>query len=363
MICVQNKNFIIYKIIIIIIMVSFDEKIILITGGTGSIGENLVLKLLRDYSPKRVRIYSRDETKQFNLAKCLQEFDNKLRFFIGDIRDKDRLIRAMKDVDIVFHLAALKHVGACEYNPFEAIKSNILGLQNIIEVSMDCNIEKFIFVSTDKAATPCNTMGVTKLLGEKLVTTANYYKGAARTIFYSLRLGNVLGSRGSLIPLIEEQIINNLPITLTHREMTRYIMDMETAINFMLKTYDLAQGGEVFVYKMSSIKIIDMIDILIEHFAEKHNKLSEKIQINEIGMFAGEKLYEELFSIEESERTYELDDLYIIFPQLTEVSKRIDLNHYPHLKVFDPTNPFNSRDDIYLSKQELRDFLKNNEII
>jgi len=339
------------------------DKLILITGGAGSIGGQLVQTLLEEYSPKRIRIYSRDETKQFNLLKKFEPYQDKIRLFIGDIRDKDRLSRAMKDVDIVFHLAAMKHVGACEYNPFEAIKTNVVGIQNLIEVCIENNIEKFVFTSTDKAATPCNTMGVTKLLGEKLVTTANYYKGLTQTKFYSVRFGNVLGSRGSLIPLIEQQIINNHPITITHNEMTRYIMGAKTAINLILKTLEIAQGGEVFVSKMHTIRVIDLIEVLVEFFAEKHNKIKDKIVIDEVGMFVGEKLYEELFSIEESERTYEMEGMYLIFPQLTEVSKKIDIDKIPNLKMFDVTTPFNSKFGPFLSKKDIKELLIKINII
>ncbi len=340
----------------------FEDKIILITGGSGTIGSHLVETLLTKYSPKIIRIYSRDETKQYILSRKLNKYSKKLRFLIGDVRDKERLNRAMKNVNIVFHLAALKHVGACEYNPFEAIKTNIIGLQNMIEVSIDNNIEKFIFTSTDKAATPSNAMGVTKLLGEKLVTAANYYKGKAKTIFYSVRFGNVLGSRGSLIPLIENQIKNNLPITITHSDMTRYIMGIHTAIELILESLEIAQGGEVFVLKMEAVKIIDLINILINFFAQKYNKVIEKIHIEEIGMFAGEKLYEELFSVEESERTYEIDNMYIIIPQITEVSTKIDLKKYPNLKKLDRSKPFNTNSEPLLSKEKIREFLIKNKI-
>jgi len=336
-----------------------NNKILLITGGTGTIGTALIDHILKNYKPKVIRIYSRDETKQFFLNKKLMDYHKNLRFFIGDIRDKGRLNRAMTDVDIVFHLAALKHVVACEYNPFEAIKTNILGIQNLIETCIDNNVEKVIFTSTDKAATPCNTMGVTKLLGEKLMTAADYYKGPSKTIFYSVRFGNVLGSRGSLIPLIEKQVIDNLPVTLTHSEMTRYIMGTDSALELIIKTLDIAQGGEVFVLKMEVVRIIDMIEVLIEYFANKHNKKAENIQIKEIGILIGEKLYEELFSIEESERVYEMKDMYVIAPQyITEVSRETDLEKYPEIKKFDITRPFNSKNGPFLSKEEILEFLK-----
>lgn len=342
-----------------------DNKIILITGGTGTIGKALIKKILKDYSPKVIRVYSRDETKQYLLKKEIKDPETKLRLFIGDIRDKERLKRAMENVDIVFHLAALKHVVSCEYNPFEAIKTNIIGMQNLIEICIDNNVEKFIFTSTDKAATPCNTMGVTKLLGEKLVTTANYYRGPKRTIFYSVRFGNVLGSRGSLIPSIEEQIKNDLPITLTHSEMTRYIMSENVAIDLILDTLNIAQGGEVFVLKMDVVKIIDLIEVLIEYCAKKYNKKVANIQVEEIGMFAGEKLYEELFSIEESERTYELENMYLIVPQITEISYdiKIDNKQFPGIKKFDSSKPFNSIEGPFLSKEEIKDFLIKQKVI
>lgn len=340
-----------------------NNKNILVTGGTGSIGESLISNILEHYSPKIVRIFSRDETKQHKMSQKFEKHIGKLRYLIGDVRDKERLSRAMQDIDIVFHLAALKHVTACEYNPFEAIKTNVIGLQNLIEVCIENNVEKMVFSSTDKAATPCNTMGVTKLLGEKLITTANYYKGKTRTIFYSVRLGNVLGSRGSLIPLIKQQIENNKPITLTHKDMTRYIMAIDSAINLFFKTLEMAQGGEVFISKMKVVKIRDLINVLIKIFTKEQNKNDEKIEIKEIGMFAGEKLYEELFSIEESERTFETDDMYIIFPQLTEVTTEIDVSLYPNLKKFDINKPFNSNDGPFLSETEIKEFLNKNNII
>jgi len=341
----------------------FNNKTILITGGSGSIGESLITILMKNFTPKTIRILSRDETKQLNLLKKFENNTEKLRFFIGDIRDKERLNRAMQNVDIVFHLAALKHVMACEYNPFEAIKTNVIGLQNLIEICIENNVEKVVFTSTDKAATPCNTMGVTKLLGEKLITAANYYKGTAKTIFYSVRLGNVLGSRGSLIPIIKEQIEKRLPLTLTHKDMTRYIMSSDSAVNLILETLNIAQGGEVFIFKMQAVKIIDLFYVLIKFYVNQQNNNIEKIQIKEIGMFAGEKLYEELFSIEESGRTYEIDKMYVIVPQLTEVSNAINLKLYDNIKKFDNTQPFNSRDTYLLSEEEIKEFLIINNLI
>jgi len=269
----------------------------------------------------------------------------------------------MENVDIVFHLAALKHVTSCEYNAFETIKTNVIGLQNLIELSIDNNIEKFVFTSSDKAATPCNIMGVTKLMGEKLVTAANYYRGSKQTIFYSVRLGNVIGSRGSLIPLIENRVKNDLPIILTHKDMSRYMIKIEDSIKLLLDTLKITQGGEVFIKKMKCVKIIDLIGVLVSYFAKKYNKNVEKIQINEVGPFIGEKLYEELFSIEESQRCYENDGLYVVLPQ--PIDKRIgsmisiDISRYPNMKRFDDSKPFNSKNDTYLTKDEIIRFIGN----
>jgi len=226
-------------------MNTFKNKKILVTGGTGSIGQEIMREILR-YEPEVVRILDVDETKQFELE---QEYGNRenVRFLLGDIRDKERLYRAIEDIDIVFHTAALKHVLACEYNPFEGVKTNVIGIQNLISVCIDEEVEKVIFTSSDKAVNPTNVMGATKLLAERLMTSANYYKGTRRTIFSSVRFGNVLGSRGSVIPLFKKQIEAGGPVTLTNKEMTRFIMPMRDAINLLFKATELAQGGEIFI--------------------------------------------------------------------------------------------------------------------
>lgn len=340
-----------------------DDKTILITGGTGTIGKALLEKILEAHDPKVIRIFSRDETKQYFLNLKYKSLEDKVRFFIGDIRDKDRVRRAMENVDIVFHLAALKHVESCEYNPFEAIKTNVIGLQNLIDVSIEKKVKKFVYTSTDKAATPCNIMGVTKLLGEKLITAANYYKGVAGTLFYSVRFGNVLGSRGSLVPTIEKQIRNDLPITVTHTDMTRYIMGLNHALQLILDSLNIAQGGEVFVLKMQTVKIIDLIEVLIEHYSEKYNKKAKDFEMKEIGTLPGEKLYEELFSIEEVDRTYELDNMYLIIPKIEEYIYKIDLSKYSNIRKFDKSKPFCSKDGLFLKKEEILNYLLDQKII
>ena len=246
----------------------FKNKKILVTGGTGSIGQEILREILK-YEPTVVRIIDVDETKQFELQQEYEDYDN-IRFLLGDIRDKERLYRAIEDIDIVFHTAALKHVLACEYNPFEAVKTNVIGTQNLIDVCIDEEVEKVIFTSSDKAVNPTNVMGATKLLAERLITSANYYKGARKTIFSSVRFGNVLGSRGSVIPLFKTQIAKGGPVTITDKEMTRFIMSMCDAINLLFKATEIAQGGEIFVFKMDAIKITDLAEVMIEELAQKY---------------------------------------------------------------------------------------------
>ncbi|MBD8840697.1 MULTISPECIES: UDP-N-acetylglucosamine 4,6-dehydratase family protein [Paenibacillus] len=287
----------------------FNNKIILITGGTGSIGSEIVRSLLT-YRPKAIRIFSRDESKQFDLQQELKEFDN-IRYLIGDIRDKQRLGYAMEDVDLIFHAAALKHVPSCEYNPMEAIKTNVIGVQNIIETAIEHNVEKVIAISTDKVVNPTSTMGATKLLSEKLISAASFYKGSKRTIFACVRFGNVMGSRGSVIPLFRNQIVEGRPLTVTHAEMTRFMMSIPQAAQLVIDAAKYSQGGEVFVLKMPILKITDLAKCLIDSY-EQAGTLSYSGEMIETGIRPGEKLYEELMTLEESERALENEQMFII---------------------------------------------------
>lgn len=293
----------------------FKNKKIIVTGGTGSIGSEIVRRLLT-YDPKVVRILSRDETKQFELEQELGDLNN-IRFLIGDIRDMERLKRAFEGIDIVFHAAAMKHVPACEYNPFEAVKTNVIGTQNLIDAALDNEVEKVISISTDKAASPINTMGATKLLAEKLIIDANFYKGNRKTIFSCVRFGNVMGSRGSVIPLFEKQIKHEGQLTITDPEMTRFMMTIPQAVNLVFKATKIAQGGEIFILKMPVVKLGDLAKCMIEHFAPKAGRKPGSIKINTIGVRNGEKMYEHLMSEEEARYAYETKDMYILLPQST----------------------------------------------
>ncbi|KPQ41948.1 MAG: dTDP-glucose 4,6-dehydratase [Candidatus Methanoperedens nitroreducens] len=291
----------------------FKNKNIIVTGGTGSIGSEIVRSLLT-YEPKVVRILSRDETKQFELEQELGNLDN-IRFLIGDIRDKERLKRAFEGIDIVFHAAAMKHVPACEYNPFEAVKTNVVGTQNVIDAALDNKVEKVIAISTDKAASPMNTMGATKLLAEKLMIDANFYKGNRKTIFSCVRFGNVMCSRGSVIPLFKKQIKHGGQLTITDPDMTRFMMTIPQAVDLVFKATKMAQGGEIFIFKMPVVKLGDLAKCMIEYFAPEYGRKPESIEISIIGTRNGEKMYEHLMTEEEARYAYETKDMYIVLSQ------------------------------------------------
>ena len=291
------------------ISVSFyKDKKILITGGTGTIGFHLTKRLLAD-NPKVIRIFSRDEYKQFEMAQEFQEYATQLRFLIGDVRDQGRLIRAMEGIDYVFHCAAMKHVPACEYNPFEAVQTNVVGTQNVIQAAITNGVKKVLFTSTDKAISPTNTYGATKLTAERLISAAEYQKGPKSTTFSSVRFGNVMGSRGSVIPLFKKQILEKGTITITDPDMLRYMMTPKQAIELILKANELAQGGEVFVLKMPVVRLGDLANVIIELVAQEDRP---KVQVVSIGVRPGEKRFEELMTIEETLVAIETDSMFVI---------------------------------------------------
>ena len=230
----------------------FENKNILVIGGTGTIGQALVNRIVLQ-KPKVVRIFSRDEFKQHQMQQKLEGFRN-IRFLLGDVRDKERIYKAMHGIDVVFDLAALKHVPACEYNPFEAVKTNVLGTQNVIESSIENKVKRVIYASSDKAVSPTNTMGATKLLAERLIVSADYWKGGKTPIFAAVRFGNVVNSRGSVVPLWEEQILNKREITVTDPDMTRFMISIDSAVALTLNACEMAKGGEIFVLKMPVVR-------------------------------------------------------------------------------------------------------------
>ncbi|MBW7474983.1 SDR family NAD(P)-dependent oxidoreductase [Paenibacillus oenotherae] len=332
----------------------FYNKRVLIIGGTGTIGRSLLKDILLD-DPTVVRILSRDEHKQFELQQEYKEYQN-IRYLIGDVRDYNRLYRAMQDIDYVFHVAAMKHVPACEYNPFEAVQTNIIGTQNVIQASLESGVSRTVFTSTDKAIAPTNTYGASKLMAERLVSAAQYYGGGKQTIFSAVRFGNVMGSRGSVIPLFQRQIARHKHVTLTSREMTRFMMTKRQATELTIRAMFMAQGGEVFVLKMPVIGLNDLSDIIIEEMSSKLGIKQEDVQIKEIGLRPGEKMFEELMTEEESIHALELRDMFIIPNQF------VDKREYEGA-IHAPQQSYSSHSVPPISKVELRAILKENKLI
>jgi UDP-N-acetylglucosamine 4,6-dehydratase/5-epimerase len=278
----------------------FEGKTILLTGGTGSFGREFTRIILEKHKPKALRIFSRDELKQSRMQAAFN--DERLRFFVGDVRDRERLYRAMRGVDVVVHAAALKQVPSCEYNPFEAVKTNILGAQNIIDAAIDCGVKKVIALSTDKAVNPINLYGATKLCAEKLFIHGNSYSGDSETRFSCVRYGNVLGSRGSVIPIFLEQKQSG-KITITDERMTRFWITLAEAAALVLKGFEYMQGGETFIPKIPSMRITDLAEAV-----------APECKIEIIGRRPGEKLHEVLIKEDEGSQTVFWDGIYAILP-------------------------------------------------
>ncbi|MFQ1964210.1 UDP-N-acetylglucosamine 4,6-dehydratase (inverting) [Aeromonas veronii] len=292
----------------------FNGKTILVTGGTGSFGKKFIATVLSRYQPARLIVYSRDELKQFEMQQCFNH--PCMRYFIGDVRDAERLDMAMRDVDFVVHAAALKQVPAAEYNPMECIKTNVGGAENVIKAALNNGVQKVIALSTDKAANPINLYGATKLCSDKLFVAANNMAGKNPTIFSVVRYGNVVGSRGSVVPFFDNLIksgATTLPIT--HPEMTRFWLTLQQGIDFVLSNFQRMRGGELFVPKIPSVKITDLAAAM-----------APALQQEIIGIRPGEKLHEVMCPADDSFHTYEFSDYYVIAPSITFTSRNNDFN-------------------------------------
>ena len=327
-------------------MINYEK--ILITGGTGSFGKafiELLLKKLKIKKIKRLVIYSRDEFKQHQLSKKYPvEKYPFLRFFIGDVKDKDRLNRAMQNIDLVIHAAALKQVPAAEYNPYEFIKTNIIGAQNVIDTSLDNNVSNVIALSTDKASSPINLYGATKLCSDKLFTSAENIKGFKKIKFSVIRYGNVFGSRGSVMPLFLNQIKNKIPITITDPKMTRFNISLKEATYYVLKKINNNKGGEVFVPKLYSYKIEDIV-----------KALGKNLKVKIIGVRHGEKRHEEMISEFENDNTLESKNDYVILNSSKNLYKKSTI--YKPVKKGFSYNSF--KNEKYLSVSQLKELIKN----
>ena len=328
----------------------FEGKKILITGGTGSLGSALTKRLLKT-KVETVRIFSRDEWKQTQMQSEIS--DKRLRFLIGDVRDKDRLYRAMEDINIVFHAAALKHVPVAEYNPFEFVRTNVDGTQNVIDACLDNKVELAIGIGTDKAVSPVNTYGATKLLMERLFVAANFYKGKHKIKFICVRYGNVLGSRGSILPIFVDQISSGKKITVTDPSMTRFNITMDQAFDLILRAIKYGEGGEIFVPKLKAYRVEEMKNAIIE-------LMGKRTKVIRIPIRSGEKYHEILISKDEIRNTYESNNDYIICN--FEVENIIPKRTIPFRKT-NLKDEYSSDKVKLLTKKELKSIILREHLI
>lgn len=329
----------------------FNDKTILITGGTGSFGKKFTTRVLKEYDPKKIIIYSRDEYKQFLMQSQFKSHTKKLRFFIGDVRDEKRLYRAFEGADIVIHAAALKQVPAAEYNPMEAVKTNIYGAENIINAAIDKGVKKVIALSTDKAVNPVNLYGATKLVSDKLFISGNAYVGDKDTLFSVVRYGNVSGSRGSVIPFFKsllDQTKNIIPIT--DSRMTRFWITLDDAVDLVIKAIEEAKGGELYVKKCPSFKVTDLA-----------RAMKGGCEFEDVGIRPGEKLHEVMVTEEDSRTTYEYDDHYVIYPDFDWW--KTTNNKSGGKKVEDRFRYSSDNNKDWLSVDEMRDLLGKIDIV
>ena len=329
-----------------------NDKTILITGGTGSFGQKFTKRILSEYKPKKIIIYSRDEYKQYVMRAKFKKHDEKLRFFIGDVRDKERLYRAFEGVDIVIHSAALKHVTIAEYNPIEAIKTNIDGAVNIIDAAIDKGVDKVVALSTDKAVNPVNLYGATKLVSDKLFVTGNAYSGNKGTTFSVVRYGNVTGSRGSVVPFFKNLVKNGekeLPIT--DFRMTRFWINLDQGVDLVFKAIQEAKGGEIYVSKIPSYKVTDLA-----------KAIKCDTELKEVGIREGEKLHEVMITEEDSLMTYDYGDHYIIYPNFEWWSFKKNFKGGGKL-VKQGFRYSSDNNDDWLSEDKMREMLKKIDIV
>ena len=337
------------------------RKRVLVTGACGTIGRELVQQLLANHSVEELVGLDNNESELFFLEQQFADHPE-ASFFLADVRDRDKLNNKMQGIDVVFHAAAFKHVILCERSPFEAVQTNIIGVQNIITAAIEQKVERVIFTSSDKAVNPTNVMGTSKLMGERLMTAANSNLRGDGPIFSSTRFGNVLGSRGSVLPIFREQIKTGGPVTLTDPEMTRFIMSIGDAVRLVIDSAIYACGGEVFITKMKAVRIEDLAHAMIQALAPVHGYQPEQIQIEIIGHKPGEKMYEELLNREETRRTLELSDYFVVLPAFKNLYRNIAYTYEDVLSEA-VTKPYQSDSEPLLTGNELMAFLRKTGLL
>jgi FlaA1/EpsC-like NDP-sugar epimerase len=331
----------------------------MVTGACGTVGKELVAQLVTRFEPEILTGFDHNESELAVLEDRYRDKPN-VRFLLADIRDSAALLRVMRDADVLFHAAGYKHVYACERSPLEAIQTNVLGVQNVIQAALENGIERLVFTSSDKAVNPTNVMGTSKLMGERLVTAAAVDQSRGRAIFLSTRFGNVLGSRGSVIPIFRDQIRKGGPVTLTHPGMTRFIMSLGDAVRLVIESIVLGQPGDVLITKMSAINIADLATVMVREFAPLCGHRIQDIEVKVVGQKPGEKLYEELMNEEETRRSFELDRYFVVRPALSVQSA--NTSGYGDVQKT-VTKPYNSANELRLSQDELAEFLHGNNLI
>lgn len=338
-----------------------NRKRVLVTGACGTIGRELVRLLIDEYHVEEVVGVDNNESELFFLEQEFSQNDN-AHFFLADVRDLQKINRIMKHMQVVFHAAAFKHVFLCEKSPYEAVQTNIIGVHNIISAASVNNVEKVIFTSSDKAVNPTNVMGTSKLMGERIITAANSKVRENDTVFASVRFGNVLGSRGSVIPIFREQIRQGGPVTLTDEKMTRFIMSIRNAVRMVIDSLFIARGGDVFVTKMPVICIKDLAEVMIGELSSTYGHNPDDIEVALVGAKPGEKMYEELMNEEETRRAWELDRYFVLLPAFTNMYREINYE-YNDIISRQVKKPYNSSNEKPLNKQELVRFLVDNNLL
>ncbi|GAB4390290.1 MAG: SDR family NAD(P)-dependent oxidoreductase [Thermodesulfovibrionales bacterium] len=337
----------------------YAGKVILVTGAAGTVGRELVRQLC-ELEPAELRLLDNNESDTFFL---MEEYGSRNAVcFLGDVRDQYKVEKLAHGVDVIIHAAAFKHVILSEYNPFDVVQTNVIGVENIIRAARACNVKHVIFTSSDKAVNPTNVMGTSKLLGERLITAANAVRNSGSTIFSSTRFGNVIGSRGSVVPLFVRQIRNGGPVTLTDRRMTRFIMTKEEAARLVLESAAVAKGGEVFVTKMPVVNIPDLAEALVEMLAPGYGYRPQDIGVVEIGAKPGEKFYEELMSDEEVHRSLELSRMFVVIPAFRAIYDSIQYE-YSDVVSETVTQSYVSATQPAMSKDDIKRYLADNRII